>query len=182
MKFEPVFIKVPCQPVAKKGSTPKIDDTAFWKEAEKESEGISGAKGCYIFGLSRGGGAPKPWYIGKATKFKGEVFSHRNIGIYRECMDDTIKGAPVIILLPIKTEKGDFARAANLDGAIDWVETYLIHAGVKRNPKLKNLQKTGLLKRVIIPGLLGAGQGSSNHGRALKEMFRGQPKRRHAKA
>jgi len=179
MKFEVTFISVQTDQTAR-GSL-RIKESVFWDEAEQKLEGISRAKGCYIFGLCRSGGAPKPWYIGKATKsFKSEVFTYRNKGIYRDCIDDTKRGVPVLILLTAKTEKGSIAQGNNaLKETIDWVETHLIQAALKRNSNLKNLQKTNYLKKVVIPGLLNSGRGNDGEdGNALRKMFKGIKKQR----
>jgi hypothetical protein len=180
MQFEPVFIKIPRKPTTSGFST--IDISTFWAKAEEISEGISEAKGCYIFGLAPSGGAPKPWYVGKTTKsFKSEIFTDRNIRIYRECMDEVRKnGAPVIILLKAVTPKKGQNNKANISGLIEWVETFLISWALERNVKLKNSQKTRNWKEVIIPGLLNSPRGADKNAVALYSMFFGKGQKRKA--
>ncbi|MCL2629231.1 MAG: hypothetical protein FWD33_00845 [Alphaproteobacteria bacterium] len=179
MKFDTFFFD--SIPLKWNRKTREIDKSVFWKQAETKQgfQGISEAKGCYIFGLSCAGGL-MPYYVGQAKKtFKQEVFGLHQMRIYDKCINNN-KGTPVLILVSAMTGKNEFSKA-NHDKVINWVEDLLISYALERNPKVENSSKTAYWKNVEIPGLWKTGWGkNTKDSNALKRMFFGQQRKKSA--
>ena len=90
----------------------------FWERANKDADELSGASGCYIFGMRAGRGA-RPWYIGQAkTSFKGECFTDQKREHYNSVLGKR-KGTPILFLLARRTpEKRSFQKKLKL-GPVD---------------------------------------------------------------
>jgi hypothetical protein len=83
-------------------SRDKNDKKDFWNDVEEVREGLSGACGCYIFGLSPAGGGPKPWYVGrtKASRgFAGECFQAHKIVHYDSALSGYRRATPQLTLI-----------------------------------------------------------------------------------
>jgi hypothetical protein len=156
----------------------EIDEDNLWAKAEKLDPNIKNGKGCYVFGISKGGGAPKPWYVGKTKKKFGiELFSHRNSGNYNSWLGEENRGKPVIILIVYETPHGKTSTRTD-DRLMQWVEDYLIGIALLRNPDLKNVLKTAKPRNIFIPSILNAKRGPTTpDSRKLKSMLFGGQKR-----
>jgi hypothetical protein len=148
----------PFQLTRKSNKLPDLSKEArrcFWKSVEDFCEGLPNACGCYLF-ASRAGKGCRPWYVGKAEtqSFYHEVFAPHKKFIFQDAMANN-KGTPVIFLVPLSTPGGRYARPRTTrHGLVDFLESLLIGAALKKNRTLLNVQKTKYLRDIIVPGLL----------------------------
>jgi len=120
--------------------------------------------GCYLFVVKAGTGI-KPWYVGKAVKqpFEKECLKAHQLNIYNNVIAKR-KGNPLLLLIALKTPKGKFAKPGSAhQKKIDFLETILIGAALKRNQSLMNVQKTSFLKKMVVPGFINSPQGQPTH-------------------
>lgn len=129
----------------------------FWLEVEKDQQGLSNAKGCYIFATQAAGGYT-PWYIGLTSRqnFKGECFQSTKINYYNDGIYEK-KGKPVIFLIAYRTNKKKFSNSIARK-ELDFLESLLIGEALKKNEKLLNKQKTRYLREMIVPRLINSPQ------------------------
>ena len=148
----------------------------FFKTMEDQREGLSKAFGCYVF-CTQWGEKLKPWYVGQ-TKGKGGLFfesTHATkIAGYNEIFSD-FKNYPTACLLYVArlTPRGKFAKANTTE--FDWLEKFLITQALDENPELLNVKHTKLLRRILIPGVLGSRTkngtgGQGNYSSAQKSL------------
>ena len=108
--------------IPRKGTLVSDDLKQFWQNIEARHEGLSGAKGCYVFGV-KPSGTPRitPWYVGQTNK---QTFIH-------ECFKDH----KIASMKP----KGGFSTQ-NIVTTIGKLEEHLISLGLLRNPGIKHQQ------------------------------------------
>ena len=142
--------------------------TDFWEQAESARQGLRFGTGCYVFAVRAGGGIT-PWYVGQSKgAFERECFAYQKQAIYREVMDDTAKGTPVLFLIARITPTGRLSKSTPPREA-DFVERKLIHDATNANSNLKNIHNATLLKRLVIPGVLNSPQGKRSE--AVKSLM-----------
>ena len=148
-------------PIARNGNLvahKPVDRRAFWNQVDEKVPGLSDACGCYIF-ITRN----HAWYVGMAERqsFKKECFSAHKIIQYNEALGE-VGGKPSLLLLPKMTPGKHFAKPAKRGHAdIRMLESLLIGTAITRNPKLRNVKGTKLLKSMNVPGFLNSGQGQA---------------------
>jgi hypothetical protein len=140
----------------------------FWRDVEKREEGLSGAIGCYVFGLETNDKI-MPWYVGKTLAtagFKGEVFTPHKINHYKSIirpMDEEKshrKGTPFISLFPLMTPEENFSKSRTSSAKlIGWLETTMIGMALSKNHEIANTSNTLLHRNVVVPGVLGVTPG-----------------------
>lgn len=133
----------------------------FWKEIENSEEGLSTAKGCYMFGIkSSGGPCIFPWYIGKTNSqgFYKECFGPHQRLHYLSALKNYERAVPYLFLVTQLTGENKFYRGAN-SKTIDDLELYLISLGLRANPKLLNRHSTKFYREVVMPGFLNSSKG-----------------------
>jgi hypothetical protein len=171
--------------VSSKGSLERVDDRRvlaqelkeFWAEIDGQHPGLSGAVGCYIFGV-RTSMKSKPWYVGKTERrsFKSEAFQPHKLLLYQnDVLSRTTRGEPVIYLIARLTSAGKLRRAATGDqgvGSIARLEQLLIGNCLRKNSDLANKKDTSYLRRIRVPGYLNeAAGGRTREARALANLL-----------
>ena len=143
--------------------------SAFWQEVDKNVPGLSGANGCYLFGVSSSGAdMTMPWYVGMTTKsFKSECFQPHKILYYDDALHEYQRGGPMMFLMPKRTPTGRFAGSGKAKD-IQFLEKFLIGVALKRNPDLLNKRDTKMYKEIYVPGLVNASRG--NPGAAARRL------------
>lgn len=127
----------------------------FWEKIAEAKRELPFACGCYLYAVRAGRGM-KPWYIGKAVKqgFEKECLKSHQLLIYNDVISGR-KGKPQLLLIALKTKGDRFAKPGPAhQKKIDFLETNLIGAAMKRNRSLMNVQKTAFLKKMIVPGFI----------------------------
>jgi len=123
--------------------------------AEEKFLSIANKNGCYVFALQASRGF-KVWYVGKATKtMRQECLSDHKLKRYNEVLFEGYKGTPVLFFI---VPGGGKKKVPSRE--IDNLETTLIHAALKKNPELSNIQKTNLPKWSI-KGVVRGGSGKA---------------------
>ena len=143
---------------------------------EKTQSGLSGACGCYVFGIRAGKGI-KPWYVGQANKttLVKEALNSSNREKYNKLLDDR-SGTPVLFLLPRMTpEQNRFAKPTSKEvglKSIHFLEEWLIASALQRNPELVNDKKTFFLRELSVKGIFNARHGeATTPSTALKKLL-----------
>lgn len=114
----------------KGGRTLVFDD--FWVEDAAVTY-LAEKSGCYVFAIRNK--TVKPIYVGKATvSFKQETFNPTNKHKYHDGFSNYGKGTPVMYFVVHPDQKGPINVKQ-----IGEIETFLIQAGVVRNPDLQNV-------------------------------------------
>ncbi len=140
----------------------------FWEQAERARQGLRSGAGCYIFGVRAGRGIT-PWYVGQSKgAFEKECFAYQKQAIYRDVMDDTAKGTPVLFLIARVTPKGRLSKSVSQREA-DFIERKLIHDATNANSNLKNIHNATLVKTLVIPGVLNSPKGKRSE--AVKSLM-----------
>jgi hypothetical protein len=139
-------------------STVREDIVGFWDNVEQVVEGLPDAVGCYVFGISSGGGV-LPWYVGKAERqaFWQECCAHHKLSKYNEAMDLYERGTPVLFLIAGMTNGGAFVRptaARNGRPAIAKLEELLIGMALQRNGELVNIRGLAWTRFISFPGVI----------------------------
>ena len=136
----------------------KVALAAFWKEVERVQAGLRSGSGCYLFAVRASGGL-RPWYVGQSKRaFENECFAYQKRDIYRNVMDDVIKGTPVLFLIGRMTPSGKPSKNTPVQEA-NFVEQKLIHDAANANPDLKNIKNTKFVRTLVIPGVLNTPRG-----------------------
>lgn len=147
----------------------------FWESVEERYPGLSGACGCYVFGVRAAKGA-LPWYVGLAEKqsFRSECFTADKIAKYNLALRDRQRGTPILFFYAKVTATGRFARVSG-NGAkdIQFLEKMLIGVALQRNSGLVNARDTKLLTEMVVPGYLNTKQGRMRFGAQDAKMLMG---------
>ena len=151
---------------------------------------LSSACGCYIFSIRVGGGAPVPWYVGKAAKqaLRDECFKQGKIVHYDRALleswearkknrsIDTIRrlkrGTPQLFLLPAITdaEKPRYripGPSAVTD--VSALEELLMGMAIERNSELRNKANLQFLRNLEIVGFYHSNKGGKT--KTFREML-----------
>lgn len=143
----------------------KKDRDDFWANVEEVRPGLSESCGCYIFVIKN-----RVWYVGMAEKqtFKEECFALHKITQYNEALRVS-PGIPKLLFLPKMTPGGRFAKPTSRGHRdIQMLESLLIGTALTKNPQLRNVKGTKLLREMNVPGFLNSGQGQ---GRPVAVQF-----------
>ncbi len=135
----------------------------FWQRVEKEAPGLKKAAGCYVFVLFNSRSA-FPWYVGKAEfqSFEKEIFALHKVHQYNEVLASH-KGKPYLFLVPRTTPRGTLCKPTRAKNEpIRILETLLIGMALRRNPQLRNIRDTSILRNIRIEGVFN----SKKQGRA----------------
>lgn len=144
--------------ISRKPNKRSIVDTRdrydFWWNVDETRKLLPHARGCYIFALRVPGGGLVPWYVGKVCRrgFIDECFDSHKLVYYNEVIASET-GVPLLYLVPRMTPGGKFASTFPVRES-DYLETLLIGMALQRNPRLKNVTRTKLLKGLHVPGLV----------------------------
>jgi hypothetical protein len=142
--------------IGRKSNRHGVFDGVFWNQVEEAREALSEACGCYVFAL-RNGDNIVAWYVGKTEKktFKHECFQPTKINHYNEALVSHI-GTPLLFLLPRLTAAGNkFSKPTSGRWRdIDYLETMLIGMALERNAGLLNIQRTKLLREIVVPDII----------------------------
>jgi len=141
-------------------SEDKDDKKKFWQDVEAMGAGLSAACGCYIFTLRN-----KAWYIGSTNRqgFLGECFTIHKLYTYNKALSEyTSPGIPRLILIAKITETSRFSKASDGHRDIKYLEKMLIAHGLKRNPDLRNIKDTKILREMTLPGVINTPQGEAS--------------------
>ena len=134
----------------------------FWSTIERQSPGLSGAVGCYVFAIKAGKGA-KPWYVGKTEKrnLKDETWSTHKLYVYTKALNLRKRGTPVLYLIAKQTRVGRFAKPRKGGiGDIRALENLLIGSCLLRNSKLLNVKQVKHPKGIVVPGYMNESPGA----------------------
>ena len=142
----------------------------FWNNTAGEA--MASSKGCYIFALENGH-SYRPIYVGKTTgTFRSECFADHKLrkvgnGLWDPSSRQPMRGTLVIFFFEYQDSRGRVNTRV-----IDALETFLIGACAKRNPR--NLQNDRNAQNTVyydIPGVINSGPGkpskSATHARNL---------------
>ncbi|MEJ0062552.1 MAG: hypothetical protein WDO70_04975 [Alphaproteobacteria bacterium] len=143
---------------------------SFWNDIEKGDEGLSHARGCYVFGIkSSGGPSIFPWYIGRThlQGFRKECFGSHQRSLYLEAINRYDRAVPYLYIAAQITMQDRFYQGKS-GASIAFLETYLISLGLQVNKNLLNKQSTKMYREVIMPGILNSSLG--NPGRPAMEL------------
>jgi len=134
----------------------------LWEELEVWNDGLSGAVGCYVFGIKAAKGII-PYYAGQALKrpILDEAFNASNILKYNEALVDRKAGTPILFVLPWLTTGGKYRKPSGVEShpTLDFLEDWLIGAALQRNRNLINNKKTKFLRDVHVTGSFNANRG-----------------------
>jgi len=159
--------------IPRKGTLVSDELKQFWQNIETRHEGLSGAKGCYVFGV-KPSGTPRitPWYVGQTNHqdFARECFTDNKIKHYNHALYEYKKGVPYLYLIASMKPKGGFSTQ-NIVKTIDKLEEHLISLGLLRNPELRNTSNTKFYKETEVPGLLNKKAGKSKANQTLRSLF-----------
>ena len=132
--------------------------TNFWEDVERARVGLRSGAGCYLFAVRASKGM-RPWYVGQSKRaFEKECFAHHKQSIYRDVMDDTAKGTPILFLIARVTPTGRLSKSVQKNEA-NFVERKLIHDATNANSELKNIHNARFVKNLEIPGVLNSPKG-----------------------
>lgn len=134
---------------------------SLWDAMEADREGLSNAKGVYIFGInSSGGDRISPWYVGKTEEqgFRNEALVAHKLLVYREVLGDYDRARCYLFFLARVTDKGRLYKGRNAID-IDFVEKMMIAQALHANPDLANKRDTKLLRNIVLPGFINTPQG-----------------------
>jgi hypothetical protein len=164
MKFFPHYsVEVPRQ---KSGLIAADRNTLnlFWADLDaKLDEEVSEGIGCYVFSVRAGRGV-LPWYVGKAEKqsFRSECFAAHKVNHYNNIIASR-RGTPLLTLIAKYTPTKRLVKPRSSDHRdIDFLETMIISAAIRRNPDVFNIRDTMLLREMTVPGMLNTPRGKSH--------------------
>ena len=126
---------------------------SYWSDqVDKEYEGLSLAKGIYLFSL-RNAENYNPQYVGMTNRdFRTEVFNDRNtVMIFKHFLEE--RGVLCLHLLArAKAKQKGFS--INIDTAeLFWLEDYIQQTCRIKNPYLLNIGKSKFLLKTAIEGI-----------------------------
>ena len=139
----------------------------FWEEVNSDWQGLSGARGCYVFGVvTSGTSRVEPWYVGKTSNqgFDPECFSPHKRNHYSAALNRYDRAKPKLYLIAQFTDNGDRLYRGSSGPAIDFLETYLIGLALRANKDLLNKSDTKLYREVVFPGFLNSNPGNPGEG------------------
>lgn len=135
--------------------TSKQSKQNFHSVVEEGKTYLALSTGCYVFVLKSGRGS-KAWYIGKAEgqSFYKEIFTAHKTDIFNDVLASK-KGIPQIYLIPRLSKNGKLCSPGKMRRrAIDFLETTLIGMALSRNPELKNVRDTKMLREIRVPAII----------------------------
>jgi hypothetical protein len=163
-------------------TTHRLALRAFWAEREKDARlnGLSAAVGVYVW-TYREHGRRTPWNVGLTDRqgFKRR-FEQKEASFLR-LLRDQPNSEIEVYLLALRSKSGKFRkpREAGVLKANGWLETMLIGAAIKVNPKLRNQAKVKYLRNAIVDGYLNDDEEKRNKSaRTFSELFKPQRRKR----
>jgi len=137
---------------------------SFWARVDAQlDDDVSLGIGCYVFSVRAGKGT-LPWYVGKAEKqsFRFECFSAHKLNHYNNIVAAR-KGTPLLTLIAKYSPTRRLVKPGNSEHRdIDFLETMMISAAIRRNPDVLNVRDTKLLRELTVPGMLNTPQGKTH--------------------
>lgn len=137
---------------------------SFWAQVDAQlDDEVSMGIGCYVFSVRAGRGV-LPWYVGKAEKqpFRSECFAAHKLNHYNNIVASR-RGTPFLTLVTKYTPTDRLVKPGSSDHRdIDFLETMMISAAIRRNPEVFNVRDTKLLREMIVPGILNTPQGKAH--------------------
>ena len=180
MKFE---VYGPYEIPRPKGSKAVVLDNAekrkFWDEVVGNND-LANACGCYVFAIGATG-SYLPWYVGKTERsFKVKSLDPANILKFNQVMSARTRGTPYLFFLPKITDDGKFSKKSK-NPEITALESILIAQAIERNPKIKNISGTKMLRGIEVVGFFnsdvrGPGKKSVQHLRKTFNVRRNKPR------
>lgn len=152
--------------------TSKQSKKEFASIVDASKFNLSLSTGCYVFALKSGGGS-KAWYVGKAEgqSFSKEIFALHKINVFNDVLASK-KGIPQIYLIPRLSTNGKLCWPGKMRRrTIDFLETTLIGMALSRNPELKNIRDTKMLKEIRVPAII-RGSALGHPGKAAVSLKR----------
>ncbi|MBI5968770.1 MAG: hypothetical protein HY882_13075 [Deltaproteobacteria bacterium] len=134
----------------------RLDKKDFWSRVENKAVDLSYACGCYLLIINN-----KVWYVGMAEKqsFRQECFGDHKIVQYDAALNE-VRGVPYLLMVAKLTPSGKYASPSeNGHRDIQLLEQLLIGSAIIRNPDLRNIKNTRLLRNMNVPGFLNSEQG-----------------------
>jgi hypothetical protein len=131
----------------------------FWEDVSRQHPQLPEACGCYVFALRAGRGRT-PWYVGRTNHqdFRHECFAHHKLTYFNEVLGGSGRGVPELHFLARMTPAGAFCKPQRAND-IDFLEQFLIGMGLSRNPHLKNVAGTRMLRDLVVPGFINSPPG-----------------------
>ena len=136
--------------------TSKQSKQNFCSTVEARKTKLQLSTGCYVFVLKSGRGS-KAWYVGKAEgqSFTKEIFATHKTDIFNDVLASK-RGIPQIYLIPRLSTNGKLCWPGKMRRqTIDFLETTLIGMALSRNPELKNIRDTKMLREIRVPAIIG---------------------------
>jgi hypothetical protein len=128
---------------------------AFWDRLEGKLPDLGSATGCYVFVLKSGRGS-KAWYVGKAEgqSLYDEIFALHKLNLFNDVLASK-KGIPQVYFVPRLSTNGKLCRPGKMRRrTIDFLEAMLIGMALNRNPELKNVRDTKVLREIGVPAIV----------------------------
>jgi hypothetical protein len=136
----------------------------FWAELDAQlGQEVSEGIGCYVFSVRAGRGV-LPWYVGKAERqsFRSECFAAHKVNHYNNIIASR-RGTPLLTLIAKYTPTNRLVKPGSSDHRdIDFLETMIISAAIRRNPDVFNIRDTMLLREMTVPGMLNTPRGKAH--------------------
>jgi hypothetical protein len=128
---------------------------------DDNENGLSSARGCYVFAIHAGQGYT-PYYVGQAAKqsLLRESLSHGKQAIYNKVCSNT-NGTPVLFFVPATTRSGKYRATNTKLPSITFLEQWLIAKALEKNPELHNTKETKFLRKLHVTGIFNATQGEA---------------------
>jgi hypothetical protein len=111
--------------------------------------------------------------MAEKQSFRQECFGAHKIVQYDAALNE-VGGVPHLLLLPRLTPAGYFSSPSeNGHRDIQLLEQLLIGSAIIRNPELRNIKDTKLLREMNVPGFLNSeqGQGRADAVQALRQAL-----------
>jgi hypothetical protein len=149
----------------------KEHQSAYWRDCvDKEYDGLSLAKGLYLFSL-RNAENYNPQYVGMTERdFRTEVFNDRNtVMIFKHFLEE--RGILCLHLLARPKQKQE-GFSINVDGKeLFWLEDFIQQTCRIKNPYLLNVGKSKFLLRTAIEGITDSTTGRGENVRTFRNAL-----------
>jgi hypothetical protein len=132
-----------------------VFNRSFWDVVRDADPRLTDACGCYLFALQNGRNIVA-WYVGKAERqsFYQECFLPAKRYIYNDVLARR-SGKPLLFLIARVTPGGKFCKPATGHYPdVDFLENMLIGFALNKNPDLKNIGRTRMLREMVVPGVI----------------------------
>ena len=143
----------------------------FWENIDKTTgHELSKGRGCYVF-ATRAGAGYRPWYVGQSKReFKDEVFDPSKRKTYHNVMANKNVGSPQLFLVARLTDGQKVSKMKLAPREANFVEQLLIIYAKTKNPDVRNVQKTKIVEKMVIPGIFGGSMAPNRLNKSAKEL------------